>query len=604
MADITQPAPAPFVWGAGGAQMTPERIAAERKLAETLMQQGMDYSPVQHVTQGMARVAQALMGGYDYNRTNEAERANMAADRDMIKGWFGGGTAPPAAAVAPAVVPARPVGDRAMALDAAGQPVVAVDGGIVPPAPDYGKAIAGIESGGRYDALGPVTKTGDRAYGKYQVMGANVGPWTKEILGTELTPQAFAASPDAQDAVFKGKFGQYVQQTGNPQDAASMWFSGRPMVGNTSKDQLGTSVPTYVQKFAKALGSSGAPAEDPAALPPNATPTQGYAIPGQPAAPASPFGGVNPGVVAALTSPYTSPGTKHVAQMILQHQMGDKVQYQTLPDGTILQMDPMGRSAPKPVYQAPTKLTHQTLPDGTVLEIDPTGKIPPKPVYQAASKPTFGVVGKDQFGNDVHGFIDTIKQTTMPVAAPSVGAPGAPIVITGPDGKPITVPAGQDPRKFRDHITTISADVAGGKSTEVQAKSEKFGNKMELAERNIRDIETEGQSLTGRAKEYVPGGNLVQTDKYQKFKQARDNFITALLRDESGAAIGTAEFNRYEKELFPQPGDGAEVVAQKREARRIALEAMKKAAGPGYKSPVFDAPSGKKTASGVTWSVE
>lgn len=57
------------------------------------------------------------------------------------------------------------------------------------------------------------------------------------------------------------------------------------------------------------------------------------------------------------------------------------------------------------------------------------------------------------------------------------------------------------------------------------------------------------------------------------------------MRDESGAAIGTDEFNRYEKELFPQPGDGAAVIKQKREARRIAIEGMKKAAGPGYKSP-------------------
>src|SRR3982750_859798 len=32
----------------------------------------------------------------------------------------------------------------------------------------YGRAISSIESGGRYDRLGPVTKTGDRAYGKYQ----------------------------------------------------------------------------------------------------------------------------------------------------------------------------------------------------------------------------------------------------------------------------------------------------------------------------------------------------------------------------------------------------------------------------------------------------
>jgi hypothetical protein len=65
--------------------------------------------------------------------------------------------------------------------------------------------------------------------------------------------------------------------------------------------------------------------------------------------------GVNPGVVAAMQSPYTSDATKKIAALILQHQMGDKVTYQTLPDGTILQMDPNGKLPPKPVYQAPVK---------------------------------------------------------------------------------------------------------------------------------------------------------------------------------------------------------------------------------------------------------
>src|SRR5688500_8767678 len=45
------------------------------------------------------------------------------------------------------------------------------------------QAIAGIESGGRYNAIGPRTKNGDRAYGKYQVMGNNVPVWTKAALG-------------------------------------------------------------------------------------------------------------------------------------------------------------------------------------------------------------------------------------------------------------------------------------------------------------------------------------------------------------------------------------------------------------------------------------
>jgi len=45
------------------------------------------------------------------------------------------------------------------------------------------KAVQSIESGGNYSALGPLLSSGDRAYGAYQIMGANIGPWTKSALG-------------------------------------------------------------------------------------------------------------------------------------------------------------------------------------------------------------------------------------------------------------------------------------------------------------------------------------------------------------------------------------------------------------------------------------
>jgi hypothetical protein len=239
-------------------------------------------------------------------------------------------------------------------------------------------------------------------------------------------------------------------------------------------------------------------------------------------------------------------------------------------------------------YLAPTKYGFQTLPDGTIARTSDSGTL--EIVHQAPKPPTYGVIGEDQLGNKRYGWIDPVKQTTSPAegASPS----GAPITIEGPGGKPLTIPPGVDPKEYRKQVTQARADADTGKKTEVQAKDEKFANKMELAEKNISGLEMEGTSLRGRMQEgspYLPGtgtvGNYLQSSNYQKFKQGRDNFITALLRDESGAAIGTQEFQRYEKELFPQPGDGAEVIAQKREARRVAIEGMKKGAGPGYKSP-------------------
>lgn len=37
------------------------------------------------------------------------------------------------------------------------------------------------------------------------------------------------ASPESQDAIFRFKFGGYVKQYGNPQDAASAWLTGKPL---------------------------------------------------------------------------------------------------------------------------------------------------------------------------------------------------------------------------------------------------------------------------------------------------------------------------------------------------------------------------------------
>jgi len=122
---------------------------------------------------------------------------------------------------------------------------------------DYARAIQSIESGGNYGALGPVTKSGDRAYGAYQVMGANIPSWTQGALGKSLTSSEFLSSKSAQDAVFEKYFGASVSKFGNPQDAASVWFTGRPLSkGAGASDILGTTGSEYVDKFTKSLGSA------------------------------------------------------------------------------------------------------------------------------------------------------------------------------------------------------------------------------------------------------------------------------------------------------------------------------------------------------------
>lgn len=120
----------------------------------------------------------------------------------------------------------------------------------------YRDAIASIESAGRgdYAAIGPRHARLGRALGRYQIMEANIGPWSREALGREVSADEFMLNPAIQDAIFDHKFGGYLQQFGE-EGAAQAWFAGPGGVGKLGRqDVLGTSVGAYGQKFLRALG--------------------------------------------------------------------------------------------------------------------------------------------------------------------------------------------------------------------------------------------------------------------------------------------------------------------------------------------------------------
>lgn len=305
-----------FTWGAGGqAETTSSR--ARRRLAEALIAEGTSSAPVQSWTQGLARVAQALVGSYQMREEDQREQKQAEEAQAILAGHpaFAGASSPGVAKVASALT---------------GSPAPAAV-----PAGDAASAIAGIESGGKYDLLGPVTKTGDRAYGKYQVMGANIPEWTKTHLGQPMTPEQFLASPEAQDAVFKGQFGQYSQKYG-PEGAARAWFAGEGGMNNpNARDQLGTTVQAYADKFNR--GYQPTPVAQPdAVMPVNAQPTQGYAVPGQPAAPvAGPQ--MAPGVSAWVQRAIRNPATRAAGLAVLNNYAKPQESYrqETDADGNV-----------------------------------------------------------------------------------------------------------------------------------------------------------------------------------------------------------------------------------------------------------------------------
>lgn len=139
-------------------------------------------------------------------------------------------------------------------------------------------------------------------------------------------------------------------------------------------------------------------------------------------------------------------------------------------------------------------------------------------------------------------------------------------VVTGPDGVPV---AGK------------SKDMNEG-----QAKANLFGSRMREAGSVLNGLEDRGfktPSLIkqGLSKTPMIGGSLellanktVASGEQQQVEQAQRDFVNAVLRRESGAAISESEFSNATKQYFPQPGDGKEVLLQKRRNRELATTLM------------------------------
>ena len=115
------------------------------------------------------------------------------------------------------------------------------------------------------------------------------------------------------------------------------------------------------------------------------------------------------------------------------------------------------------------------------------------------------------------------------------------------------------------------------KTTEFKTKSFTFGNRMQDSEKSIDAmVEKFSRNLSTSWTEAIWGWlpNFLKTDDRQKFEQSQRNFINAVLRQESGAAIADSEFKNAKQQYMPQPWDSEAVMKQKKENRSTAIENM------------------------------
>lgn len=116
----------------------------------------------------------------------------------------------------------------------------------------------------------------------------------------------------------------------------------------------------------------------------------------------------------------------------------------------------------------------------------------------------------------------------------------------------------------------------GAKLTEGQSKDNVFATRAKGA---LEVLESGAGSLTSRTDRVLDAvpmgiGREGQSQEYQVAQQAADEFLQAILRKDTGAAITEQEQELYGKTYIPQPGDGPAVLEAKRGARQRALAAL------------------------------
>ena len=205
--------------------------------------------------------------------------------------------------------------------------------------------------------------------------------------------------------------------------------------------------------------------------------------------------------------------------------------------------------------------------DRTAQEIIPGGPADPSRA-DPNFKPTITSIYTPE-GGEQKGYFNQ-KNEWVPMGGTKAPSGGNGVSMTMPDG------------------TTVQ--VGGGmKLTEGQSKDLNYFQRGNAALPTIEANESALASAGQNALNAVPGvGNYLTSDEYQTANQAGREFLAAILRKDTGAAITKQEFEIYGPMFLPQPGDGDDVLKQKRVSRSRAMKVMKD--GLGSASPMADLP--------------
>ena len=611
-----------FTWGSGGRKMTPDQLAAERAALAVMQAREGDTSPVAHWSQGLGRVVNALAGNYRESKADKAEAAGIAQGQaamdPVLAALMGGGSGggytagggasggtwtpappPPSATATPgmegglgfgASVPAMPA-PSAGGLSFGAQPMTpqqmiiagAEARGLDPI--DVATAIS-YETGGKFDPLisGPTTQ-----WGTHRGLIQFGEPQAKQYGADFSSPEAAMKSqldPET-GAVWNYLDGVGVQPGMGLDNIYSAINAGAPGRFNASDANNGGAPGTVAdkvagmgghrQKAAEFLGGTWTPNPDAGGGNPVTMSTSGQ--------PAAPQGDIISLLMAAQADPWARKQYGPVIDALMGSELSTRAQaqdpmYQLGLQKAQMEVDAMRNpGAPKPIEV------------GGVL-LDPTTY---QPIFdsRAQDAPDPFTLGEGQVRYNADGTIiaqgpeQTAKQGFRIATPQEAKAYGSTAGQFGPDGRfyPVDVPQGM----------TIESDGAGGfrmvqgpagtekPFTEAQSKDVVFGTRAQGALDVLDPIAGELTSRTQRAAEFDPTGfarGAMQSDQFQIAKNAGDEFLQALLRKDSGAAITPSEQALYGTTYLPQPGDNEALLEAKKAARRRAVTAIQAGMNP------------------------
>jgi hypothetical protein len=188
------------------------------------------------------------------------------------------------------------------------------------------------------------------------------------------------------------------------------------------------------------------------------------------------------------------------------------------------------------------------------------------PIYQSADSVASTSQARDRLNFDkdqARTSITTIETPDGLVAVPTHADPSQPVMVRpmlGADGKPV---AGK-----------------GGALSEAQGNAVAFGIRADNALKNLDKLNTISNGDYWKAQLPWGTGNFAMTPNGQQAMNAEKQFLAAILRKESGAAIGQGEYATYGDQYFPRPGDSPEKLEQKRTNRELAIKGLHFQAGP------------------------